>query len=46
MSGWDYDGELTVTWPVYEDGWNVTARRTVRFWMQRGMRIPTCSGKA
>ena len=22
----DYDGELTVTWPVYEDGWNVTAR--------------------
>ncbi|HIY37766.1 MAG TPA: hypothetical protein H9835_01285 [Candidatus Agathobaculum merdigallinarum] len=21
----DYDGELTTTWPAYEDGWNVTA---------------------
>lgn len=21
----DYDGELTATWPVYKDGWNVTA---------------------
>ena len=21
----DYDGELTATWPAYEDGWNVTA---------------------
>ena len=21
----DYDGELTVTYPAYEDGWNVTA---------------------
>ena len=22
----DYDGELTTTWPAYEDGWDVTAR--------------------
>ena len=41
----DYNGELTVTYPAYGDGWAVTAHPTARWSMRKERSTRTCSGR-